>query len=102
MAYQAYLEKKEGLLDEWGNASYGGISWNTWMRLRNYRLNGEYFHLVEEHQNREADNWRLWYYVMRITPEGIRFYTRERNRYHDLYPDVEAPAPSQEGDDEIG
>ncbi|MGU3567456.1 hypothetical protein [Paenibacillus sp. D51F] len=101
MAYQAYLEKTEGLLDEWGTASYGGISWNTWLRLRGYRLNGEYIQLVKEHQNREAENWRLWYYVMRITPEGVRFYIREWNRYHELYPDVDAPAPNQERGDAI-
>ena len=34
---------------------------------------------------------------LRITPDGRERYERERARYHELYPDVDAPEPISHG-----
>jgi hypothetical protein len=102
LAYLAEQEEKEGIPQEWGLGDYGGISWNTWLRLWNYRLNGESIQLVKEHENRESTDWQKWYYVIRITPAGREFYIREWKRYRKLYPDVDAPEPNIKRENEHG
>jgi hypothetical protein len=65
---------------------YGRIGWNTWLRLRDYKIGGVEYPLAEE---------RLG---MSITPFGRAYYERSFVRYHELYPAIDAPTPEIEVD----
>lgn len=58
--------------------NYYGISWNTWLRLRDYKAGA----LVEERQ----DN-------IYITEQGKRFYHDNWAKYKQMYPDIDAIEP---------
>lgn len=66
------------------NASYGGIGWSTWLRLREYTPAP----LVQEYYEPSHAN-----YYLQITAFGIAFYERAYTRYQALYPEIPAPAP---------
>lgn len=65
---------------------YGDISWNTWLRLRDYKSGA----LVKE-----TGKWQNGKYIygVQITDFGERFYEENWTRYRELYPEVNAPAP---------
>jgi hypothetical protein len=83
--------------DDWGSGEYGGIGWNTWLRLRDYKAGA----LVEEFKAkwRELGHSIEAIYRIRLTPFGRELYRREHARYRELYPEVDAPAPAAEGED---
>jgi hypothetical protein len=80
----AYAAGETGLLGEYGD--YGGLGWPTWRRLLDYRWGA----LVTEHGLRPPYDHRL-----RITAAGRQLYERDWQRYRELYPHVEAPAPAR-------
>lgn len=86
--YEAHLNGDVGVGSKWGLGDYGGISWNTWLRLKFYKDS----QLITEHEVRGNDAFDVQYYI-RITDFGIQFYNTEWSRYRELYPDVEAPKP---------
>jgi hypothetical protein len=66
----------------------GGFDWmRTLLRLRDYQPEPlmEQYHIYQP-----TDHWRI-----RITPYGRSYYEQEWARYHELYPEVEAPEPEQ-------
>lgn len=77
--------------DPWGTPDYGGMSWDTWLRLRDYKAGA----LAEEF----VAGWRPIpqsspesIYRIRLTSFGREYCRREHARYRRLYPDVDAPA----------
>jgi DNA-binding PadR family transcriptional regulator len=73
---------------------YGGISWKTWLRLRDYYDTG--IGLAGEHSRFVRVDWKAEpdrVYVIRLTEKGREFYRDNWEKYRELYPDVEAPAP---------
>lgn len=90
----AWKAGKEGLQSD-GVGGYGSIKWRTWLRLRDYRIKGQVRPLVEEYQKGvpfsdptfSCDFW------IHLTPAGSQYYRDNWQRYHDLYPDVDAPKP---------
>ncbi len=76
-----------------------GISWNTWMRLRDYKIRGEEKPLVAEKkyygESRQIAIGYTQNYVIRIciTEFGKQYYRENWARYREMYPDVEAPEP---------
>ncbi|MBW4490760.1 MAG: helix-turn-helix transcriptional regulator [Trichocoleus desertorum ATA4-8-CV12] len=93
----AYCAGHEGLKQEWG-FRYAGIHFNAWDRLQDYREGAlvkevshpEDFNLPSPGANR-----------MHITSLGTEFYRSHWERYWSLYPDIEAPKPSQNEPDLI-
>ncbi len=83
---------------------YAKIGWNTWLRLRDYKVHGESKPLAEEkrvsitfHKN-EALGFSTSYTQdirMTITEFGKEYYRENWARYRELYPDVEAPEPEK-------
>ena len=61
-----------------GNTGKSRIGWKTWLRLRDYKIKGVEYPLVEE--------------SLRITPFGMAFYERAYPRYSQFYAEVSAPA----------
>ena len=109
----AYQAGDEGLPDTGGG--YGHIGWNTWLRLRDYRMHGKAMPLAEEicgsYDYREdgtccfvRSRFRFAGYDeetrMCITAHGQQYYRDTWQRYHTLYPDVDAPEPQQDGRDD--
>jgi hypothetical protein len=86
-AYESYLSGDRGLEDEWSLAKYGGIGWNTWLRLINYKINGDYKPLVKEIEDLESSS-AMGSYFLQITEYGCEFYIQELEKYTLLYPDV--------------
>jgi len=78
-----------------------GISWNTWLRLRDYTFRGEEKPLVAERKYYgETKQIAIGYtqnYVMRmcITEFGKEYYKENWARYREMYPDVDAPEPEE-------
>jgi hypothetical protein len=70
---------------------YGNIGWKTWVRLRDYKFHGEYTPLISEVKIQPSIDWHMDYYVLKITEVGNVFYIRERHKYVELYPNIEAP-----------
>ena len=64
---------------------FGYVSWKSVLRLRDYKIGGEEYPLIKDGGNG-------------ITPFGIGYYERSWQRYHDLYPNVEAKPPKQQVD----
>jgi hypothetical protein len=80
---KAYATGSKGVGDGGGSSRYGRIGWNTWLRLRDYKIKGTEYPLVEASGG------------MRITGFGIAFYERTYARYCEMFPAVSAPAPAQ-------
>jgi hypothetical protein len=87
---EAWKARPDGVKDE--NGYYGHISWNTWLRLRDYK-DGP---LVEEYHTAGRYLSHVGYteqiHWIRLTRFGEQYYRENWQRYRDLYPDVEAPA----------
>lgn len=77
---KAYVAGGQGVPED--GVGYGGIGWNTWLRLRDYKIRGEMYPLVKEVGGITISAW------------GIAYYERSFARYSTLYPDVVALAPS--------
>lgn len=81
---KAYAAGSTGVREE--GLGYGRIGWNTWLRLRDYKIHGIEYPLIREQSG------------VSITAWGIGYYERTFVRYHELYPDVAAPAPAEQRD----
>lgn len=79
---KAYTAGEHGVREE--GISYGRIGWNTWVRLRNYQIHGVDYPLIRERNG------------VSITPFGIGYYERSFARYHEMYPEVDAPQPREQ------
>jgi len=92
---EAWKGRPEGLKSKDGY--YGRISWNTWLRLRDYKEEGEARPLVEEYRIWGEYNPRLrctpYIYWIRLSAFGEQYYRDNWQQYHELYPGVDAPAP---------
>ncbi len=108
---KAYRPGAPGILQEWHwkalaeawkdrpagvesvNGYYGNIGWNTWLRLKQYKAGA----LVEEYRTGGPYLAHVGYstdiHWIRLTPFGEQFYRDNWQRYRDLYPEVDAPAP---------
>jgi len=90
----AWKGRPEGVMASGGwYGDYGHIGWNTWLRLRDYKAGA----LVEEYHTtgpyspasaRTLDT--LW---IRLTPFGGQYYRDNWQKYREMYPEVDAPAP---------
>lgn len=78
---KAYAAGEHGVPEE--GIGYGRIGWNTWLRLRDYKVQGKEYPLIRERKG------------ISITPFGIGFYERSFARYAEMYPTVEASDPAQ-------
>jgi hypothetical protein len=83
-----------------------GIGWNTWLRLRDYRVQGQNRPLVEEATVTDEPYLRRRWpgdagvvtterSVLRITDFGRQYYRENWQRYRELYPQVDAPEPER-------
>jgi hypothetical protein len=88
---KAWKARPAGVKDE--NGYYGHIGWNTWLRLRNYKAGA----LVEEYSTWGEYNPHGGYtpqiHWIRLSPYGEQFYRENWQRYRQLYPEVDVPAP---------
>jgi hypothetical protein len=77
---------------------YGGMSWKTWLRLRDYKAQGEEKSLVEEYHTAGSYNastgTRYDIHWIRLTTLGEQLYRENWARYHEMYPSVDAPDPT--------
>jgi hypothetical protein len=102
---EAWKARPEGLNNEWGG-DYGRIGWNTWLRLRDYKVRGEERPLIEEYQTWKqvefqrpgTGTWRESrpVYWLRLSSFGEQYYRENWQHYRELYPNVEAPEPERE------
>ena len=80
---------------------FGYVSWKTVLRLRDYKVHGEEKPLVGEKRFPGEHSYTVAGYTFRqgyearlcITDFGKQYYRDNWQRYHDLYPAVDAPAP---------
>lgn len=95
----AWQSRPAGVQSESGY--YGHIGWNTWLRLRDYKAGA----LIEEYQTWQQVEYessgKLWHetravYWLRLTPFGEQYYRDNWQRYHELYPSVDAPHPEDD------
>jgi hypothetical protein len=95
---ETWKARPQGVKDE--NGYYGHISWNTWLRLRDYKIKGEDKPLLEEYKTAGRYLSHVGYteqiHWIRLTPFGEQYYRENWQRYHALYPNVEAPEPEME------
>ena len=124
IGYQSAKKSPTGILQEWhwkalveawkaGNDGimpdikgyYARIGWNTWLRLRDYKVHGENKPLAEEkrisitwHKNEAIGLITSFSQEIRmtITEFGKEYYKENWARYRKLYPDVDAPEPEGE------
>lgn len=85
----AWKSRPAGVIKD---VTYGHIGWNTWLRLRDYKAGG----LVKEYETNCRSGSTGWHYsdwYIRLTEFGEQFYRENWQKYRDLYPDIEAPAP---------
>jgi len=91
---EAWKGRPAGVKDE--NGYYGHISWNTWLRLRDYKAGA----LVEEYRTGGPYLAHVGYSVdihwIRLTSFGEQFYRENWQSYRELYPEVDAPAPESD------
>lgn len=81
-----YAAGDAGLFDDGIRSGYyGGISWNTWLRLRDYKA-GALMKTV-----RTWDKHGRERYGAAISDFGREFYRQNVARYRELYPFVSAP-----------
>lgn len=82
-----------------GGGDYGGVSWDTWLSLLNYRTGGRRVPLVQEFSRKEPLPLRddpyhhQNVYFIRLTEAGRAFYVQRWEANHAAYPDIEAPKP---------
>jgi hypothetical protein len=89
---RAYLRGEQGMRsNEDLHDGYGYVSWNTCLRLLNYRVSGRYRPLLREGSLRTGEP------ALFITEEGKSFYQEHWQDYRQRYPQVPAPDPAQEG-----
>lgn len=79
-------------------SSYGHIGWRTWQRLSDYTPAPLVQHYQEFRGTNTATGSPMTDTYLQITPFGIAFYERAYPRYHELYLDIAAPAPTDEHD----
>jgi len=68
---------------------FGYGSWNTCLRLRDYTIKGQEQPLIREGRRGEQ-------FALIITEFGRKYYRDNWQRYRELYPDVDVPAPDME------
>ena len=91
---EAWKARPQGLKSD-GTSEYGGIGWPTWLRLRDYKAGAlieEYNTWGEKLPHMSATPQIYW---IRLSPFGEKYYCENWQRYHDLYPDVDAPQPEK-------
>jgi len=97
----AWKGRPEGVQASSGwRGDYGNIPRKVWLCLRDYQGGA----LIETHQiqrERRAGIYTPPIYWLRLTPLGEQYYCDNWQRYHELYPDVDAPAP-REPDQTVG
>jgi len=89
---EAWKARPAGLQSVAGS-DYGHISWNTWLRLRDYKVGAlieEYSTWGKKEPHMSATPQIYW---VRLSPFGEQYYRDNWQRYRDLYPDVDAPRP---------
>jgi hypothetical protein len=92
----AWEGRPEGVMASGGwYGDYGRISWNTWLRLRDYKAGA----LVKEYHRSEpyseARSRTLDTHWIRLTSLGEEYYRENWSRYREIYPEVEAPEPEK-------
>ncbi len=92
---EAWKARPAGLQSVAGS-DYGHISWNTWLRLRDYKVGA----LIEEYSTwGKKEPWMSatpQIYWIHLSPFGEQYYRDNWQRYRDLYPEVDAPAPESD------
>lgn len=84
---RAYVRAEQGIgYDKDTGDGFGYVSWNTCLRLRDYTIKGQDMALIREARREEQ-------FALVITAFGQEYYRENWQRYRDLYPDVDAPAP---------
>ena len=84
---RAYVRGEQGVgYDSDTRDGFGYVSWNTCLRLRDYRVKRQERPLIHEGQRGEP-------FALVITDFGRAYYRENWQRYRDLYPGVDAPAP---------
>ena len=88
---EAWKARSQGVKDE--NGYYGHISWNTWLRLRDYKAGPlvEEYHTSGRYLVHVGSTEQI--YWIRLTPFGEQYYRDNWQRYRELYPEVDVPAP---------
>ena len=89
---EAWKARPQGLKSD-GTGEYGNIGWPTWLRLRDYKAGA----LIEDYNTWGEKLLHMSYtpqiYWVRLSPFGEQFYRDNWQRYQELYPNVDAPAP---------
>jgi len=86
---RAYVRGEQGMgYDSDTGDDFGYVSWNTCLRLRDYKVHGEEKPLIREGRRGES-------FALIITDFGKQYYRDNWQRYRELYPDVDAPAPDE-------
>jgi hypothetical protein len=84
---RAYVRGDQGMgYDQDKDDGFGYVSWNTCLRLRDYTIKGQDRALIREGRRGEQ-------FSLVITEFGRQYYRENWQRYRELYPDVDAPAP---------
>lgn len=86
---RAYVRGEQGLpYDSDLGDGFGYVSWNTCLRLRDYRYQGQERGLIREGCRGEP-------FGLVITDFGRQYFRENWQRYRELYPDVDAPEPDR-------
>jgi len=84
---RAYMRGEQGMgYDNDLGDGFGYVSWKTCLRLRDYQIKGQDMALLREGRRGEP-------FALVITEFGKQFYCDNWQRYHQMYPDVQAPEP---------
>ncbi len=85
---RAYVRGEQGMggYDNDLGDGFGYVSWNTCLRLRDYRVKGQDHPLIREGRRGEQ-------FALIITDFGKQYYRENWQRYRELYPEVDAPEP---------
>lgn len=89
---RAYVRGDQGMgYNQDTGDGFGYVSWNTCLRLRDYRVKGQDYPLIREARvlSREP-------FAFCITENGKEYYQEHWQRYREMYPDVDAPVPVSE------
>lgn len=98
---EAWKAGDEGIIPD-SDGYYARIGWNTWLRLRDYKVHGENKPLADEkgisitwHKSETIGIITSYSQEVRmvITEFGKEYYKEQWARYRELYPNVEAPEP---------
>jgi hypothetical protein len=91
---EAWKSRPQGVKNE--NGYYGHIGWNTWLYLRDYKVQGDNKPLIEEYSTWGDYLAHVGYtpqiHWLRLTPFGEQYCRENWQRYCELYPEVDAPA----------